>query len=221
MYGSTKLEKWQEIKGDSRADLVVSTIHKIKGLEYDTVIIQPSVAEFPFAKQNGNSVSAMDQADEMRLYYVAMTRAKNELYFTAGPREQAWMKGHRATGGDRGVILQGSPDEIFLTWPGQDDTIQDYLRTSIKTNDHIQIHWNGKSAALNHGSQRIGYLSRKHKNHFSGQGSNNQPNDMDLYVSAVYRYPVTEDTPVDFLNALTPTCRNQNWFYTVMVRGHS
>jgi superfamily II DNA helicase RecQ/superfamily I DNA/RNA helicase len=214
MYGSTKLEKWIGIKGEAASDIVVSTIHKIKGLEYDTVMIQPSVAEFPLGNHQNNGIDVLDQADEMRLYYVAMTRAKDELYFTIGARERAWLKGSRADRNGGGAILQGAPNEVFLTWPGQDDSIQKYLRDSVKSKDRLTIYNNGRSSALVHNRTRIGYLSRTQANRI-------QDNQVDLQVSAIYRYPVTEETPTDFVTSLTSICRDQGWFYTVMVTGHT
>ena len=218
MYGSTKIPKWVSVKGSDKADMVVSTIHKIKGLEYDTVIIQPSAAKFPLTNHNGGRVTALDRADEMRLYYVAMTRAKDELYFTAGPRERAWMYGRTAERRTGGVILQGSPEEVFLTWPGQDDNIQNYLRTSVKVNDAIRIQHNQRSLSLHHRSQIIGFLSRSQRERLTGNG---QERAIDIHVSAIYRYPISDDTPPNFVRDLTQRCKEQEWVYTVLVRGHS
>ena len=54
---------------------VVSTIHKVKGLEFDEVIVLPSSSRFPLSA--GESLSSC-AAEEVRLQYVAMTRAKTE-----------------------------------------------------------------------------------------------------------------------------------------------
>jgi UvrD-like helicase family protein len=60
---------------EHEADLVVSTAHKAKGREWDTVRI---ASDFPEDKIAGN-------ASELRLLYVAVTRARRELDITAIP----------------------------------------------------------------------------------------------------------------------------------------
>ena len=53
------------------------TIHSAKGLEYDTIfIIDANEGVMPHKK----AVLDEDIEEERRLFYVAMTRAKNELY---------------------------------------------------------------------------------------------------------------------------------------------
>lgn len=60
--------------------LTVSTIHSAKGLEWDSVFIIGAVdGRFPSA-YSFNSEEEMDE--ELRLMYVATTRAKNNLYIT-------------------------------------------------------------------------------------------------------------------------------------------
>ncbi len=60
--------------------LTISTIHSAKGLEWDSVFIIGAVdGRFPSA-YSFNSEEEMDE--ELRLMYVATTRAKNNLYIT-------------------------------------------------------------------------------------------------------------------------------------------
>ena len=60
--------------------LVISTIHSAKGLEWDTVFIISAVdGRFP-STYAFNSPEELDE--ELRLMYVATTRAKNNLYIT-------------------------------------------------------------------------------------------------------------------------------------------
>jgi DNA helicase-2/ATP-dependent DNA helicase PcrA len=60
--------------------LILSTVHSAKGKEWDVVfVIHASDGVFPMAR------AANDEAqveEERRLLYVAMTRARNELYVT-------------------------------------------------------------------------------------------------------------------------------------------
>ena len=60
--------------------LTISTIHSAKGLEWDSVFIISAVdGRFPSA-YSFNSEEELDE--ELRLMYVATTRAKNNLYIT-------------------------------------------------------------------------------------------------------------------------------------------
>ena len=60
--------------------VVISTIHASKGLEYEVVFI-PQINEnhIPFIKAR----HIRDIDEERRLFYVAMTRAKNRLYLSS------------------------------------------------------------------------------------------------------------------------------------------
>ncbi len=63
--------------------LILSTIHSAKGLEWDVVFIL-GLADGRFPHQN--SIPGPQHEEERRLLYVAVTRAKKELYMTY-PRE--------------------------------------------------------------------------------------------------------------------------------------
>ena len=63
-------------------DLILSTIHSAKGLEWKVVfILQVVNGSFPMIKSFGDFEANTDQLDEeLRLLYVAATRAKDKLY---------------------------------------------------------------------------------------------------------------------------------------------
>lgn len=59
--------------------LILTTIHKSKGLEYDRVFIIDMVKnEFPMVNYDENPDAAIEE--ERRVFYVAMTRAKESLF---------------------------------------------------------------------------------------------------------------------------------------------
>lgn len=75
-YG--KLENLNELKNDEDSTLTLSTIHRSKGLEYDNVfVINLNENEFPMLI--GDNLDEKIE-EERRLMYVAMTRAKTNLY---------------------------------------------------------------------------------------------------------------------------------------------
>lgn len=59
------------------ASLIVSTIHRAKGLEFDRVLVVDD-------GRTANSSYAVEMAEEARVLYVALTRAKRELYTITG-----------------------------------------------------------------------------------------------------------------------------------------
>ena len=77
-----ELEALARAGGSDEAPVVLSTIHSSKDLEYDRVILM-DVADGIFPRDTGRraaSLGADDPEEERRLFYVAMTRAREELY---------------------------------------------------------------------------------------------------------------------------------------------
>lgn len=63
------------------------TMHNTKGLEFDRVIIT-GMEEGLFP--SGREESAEDLEEERRIFYVSITRARNELYFTSCRSRRIW-----------------------------------------------------------------------------------------------------------------------------------
>ena len=123
--------------GSGPTSITISTIHKVKGLEYDTVVVMPASARFPLSNGSGRRVSKADAAEEARLYYVAMTRARDRVYVGWGKREKKWWKAEPYEGDGAGttVRLEGSPKEVFISWPCYatqvDSGVQEYMKRSV------------------------------------------------------------------------------------------
>ena len=101
-----------DTKGEDKAKLdavKLMTAHSSKGLEFDTVfIIGAEEGIFP----HGNALSEGKEAieEERRLFYVAMTRAKNKLYITnANQRRQ----------GKDGALNIASPSRFLREIPSK------------------------------------------------------------------------------------------------------
>ncbi|GAA2482333.1 hypothetical protein GCM10023100_49140 [Actinocorallia cavernae] len=80
------------------ARIVVSTVHRAKGLEFDRVIVltPPTVAELH--KRYGDE---LDLPAEARALYVAMTRARQDLYHVAPPELPLFRRAGRRRDGRR------------------------------------------------------------------------------------------------------------------------
>lgn len=71
-----------EPEGDS---LLITSIHRAKGLEWPLVII-PGLSDGSFPLIDGSPESVLaNMEDERRLFYVAMTRAREQLFFIHPP----------------------------------------------------------------------------------------------------------------------------------------
>ncbi|XP_064877271.1 F-box DNA helicase 1-like [Oncorhynchus nerka] len=79
LYGCTEREA-------QHADFILGTVHKSKGLEFDTVVITGDFAKVPCAAHNLPRLSSCSGGDvpddEWNLLYVAVTRAKSSLVIT-------------------------------------------------------------------------------------------------------------------------------------------
>ncbi|MFD8706695.1 UvrD-helicase domain-containing protein [Kitasatospora sp. NPDC059648] len=82
-----------ELADPEPARLVVSTVHRSKGLEFDRVVLltPPTMAELRRRDDE------LDVAAEARALYVAMTRAREDLYRVAAPETVTVLK-HKPTG---------------------------------------------------------------------------------------------------------------------------
>lgn len=61
------------------SNLILQTIHRSKGLEYDKVfVIDMNKNEFPIIDYEKDSKASLEE--ERRVFYVAMTRARENLF---------------------------------------------------------------------------------------------------------------------------------------------
>lgn len=207
-----------------RSHAVVSTIHKVKGLEFDNVIVLPSSTSFS-TKGNAQAGVQRDAAEEARLLYVAMTRAKTQLVYFMGDREYAWAKsppkpyvGAQGTG----LVLGGSMEDVGLGWAMEQggfnrdaDGCQEYIEKKVRVGDRITLGGMGagENKSLMHqdasGEKRqVGFLSLKRD-----KGELNAS----LEVSAVVRFALK---PADLAKeSLADAVRQRGWGYAVLVSG--
>lgn len=217
-------------RGGSHA--VVSTIHKVKGLEFDNVIVLPSGSSFPYGDgvtgrglDSASDSLERDAAEEARLLYVAMTRAKTRLVYFAGDREYTWAKpapepysGAQGTG----LVLSGLHEDVWLSWAYErnylnrdPDGCQAYIEKNVRVGDRLTLVRAGDrtSTALTHQdasgkARQIGFLAKKR-----GEGCQ----DASLEVSAVVRFALK---PEDLAKeSLADTVRHRGWGYVVLVSG--
>ena len=161
---------WQ----DNRLTIVLTTMHKVKGLEFDIVMITPSFADLPLKLKNRyghfdaasgeilmqagkqispNEADMADIAEEKRLLFVAYTRAKKFLYVYKWKRELAIEGGNLfAMPANEDLLYtekEAGIDKYFLSYTAQNGKFDKdtYIRENVKKDDLVDICLtsNGKS----------------------------------------------------------------------------
>jgi DNA helicase-2/ATP-dependent DNA helicase PcrA len=110
----TAIEAEASARANSDDDQMrLSTIHQAKGLEFDVVfIIMLCDGLFP-SRRSAETVAG--EEEERRLFYVALTRARDELYLTFPSRRSAsWDTGEEAQLPSR--FLKELPKELIDEW---------------------------------------------------------------------------------------------------------
>ncbi len=92
--------------------IVLSTVHRAKGLEWSRVfIIGLSDGSFPSAKSMGDLAK---EEEERRVFYVAITRAKDELYLCYPIMDNRWYDGSIIK--RPSPFIQELPDYTYEKW---------------------------------------------------------------------------------------------------------
>uniref|UniRef100_A0A9J7XVV4 F-box DNA helicase 1 n=1 Tax=Cyprinus carpio carpio TaxID=630221 RepID=A0A9J7XVV4_CYPCA len=81
-YNKRIPELVERINDRAQKNFILGTVHKAKGLEFDTVVVTDDFMKVPCARHNLQRVGGFNADDEWNLLYVAITRAKRALYIT-------------------------------------------------------------------------------------------------------------------------------------------
>ena len=176
---------------------VVSTIHKVKGLEFDNVIII-------------NPRQKESDEEETRISYVAMTRAKKRLDFYILDRiDEASNK-----------VLVGDIGEVRISWSLSQtpwnldpEASQEYIKENVHVGDRLEIGGQGEGAGFSifHNKTQVGFLSNE-----NGSG---RVGVTELFVSAVLKYPNKFELKYAYGGSYLQKHKDQGWGWLVLVRG--
>lgn len=98
--------------GDEGESIVLSTVHRAKGLEWSRVfIIGLTDGMFPSARSMGDIEK---EEEERRVFYVAVTRAKDELYLCYPIMDNRWYDGSIIK--RPSPFIQELPDYTYEKW---------------------------------------------------------------------------------------------------------
>ena len=171
-------EQSQCILKENYLTIVLTTMHKVKGLEFDVVVITPSFADLPL-KPHGKSMKGLtckicnladlaDQEEERRLMFVAYTRAKKLLHVYYGRREMALDNGQMFSIKDEKKLgyseYKPGLDRYNLGFLVRDNyPINERIAKEVRRSDPVEIELENGSGNANilWNSITIGRLSKK------------------------------------------------------------
>ena len=219
-----QIDEYERLRGSRHTDAqaVISTIHKVKGLEFDNVVIVPSKIRFGKPDASADALER-DAAEEARLLYVAMTRAKSRLVYFVGDRELGWARSSPKMIGaeqEKNKILEGAKGEVNLEWSmhtssyhPDPDADQSYIEQEVHVGDPISLGGRGRGTNMellhcgpSGKTRQIGFLSQKIK---AGNDTSN------LEVSAVIRFRPDKTDP----EKVGRLVAGRGWGYAVLVAG--
>lgn len=167
----------QRILQETPLTVVLTTMHKVKGLEFDVVITTPSFASLPLSPhreyKEGDNPDVADIADmneERRLMFVAYTRAKKRLIIYKAERERALSQSSIYLAPDYPALRYTEPkpglDKYYLSFTAQNNlfpNVDSYILNNIKKDDPIVILKDNRDNKyyIVHNGRYIGRLSSK------------------------------------------------------------
>ncbi len=143
----------QRILNKTPLTVVLTTMHKVKGLEFDVVITTPSYASLPLTPHHEYGLGEQPQKDdvadmdeECRLMFVAYTRAKKRLFIYKAHREQALAKKTIYLAPDYKALryTEKKPglDKYYLSFAAQEIVFQNvnyHIETKVRKDDPVSI----------------------------------------------------------------------------------
>ena len=229
----------QRILQETPLTVVLTTMHKVKGLEFDVVITTPSFAGLPLRPhreyEKGESPNVDDLADmneERRLMFVAYTRAKKRLIIYKAERERALSQSSIYLAPDYPALRYTEPkpglDKYYLSYTAQSrifENVDSYVLNQIKKDDpvHIVRDQYGNYFIV-HNGHYIGRLSSRSTIRYRAE-EDGKPLLNDFFVSNVFVWTY-EDTlasdranNTDFAARWSPEAKQQGYINIVQIAG--
>ena len=184
------------VDNDKKSNVIVSNIHRTKGLEYEYVLIDDD-----FLRSRNKEI------DEMKVLYVAITRAKTETFCLTDSdalpfmKSLSWDKRHfkkeklsekeyrhkyvEIVNSD--VALDVGPESFVV--PNMDESQK--IINSLKTNESIELIFDKKSElyAITAKGIRIGWMNKNFSKGVYYINKNDYPPKFDdIYIDGVFTY---------------------------------
>lgn len=231
----------QRILRESPLTIVLTTMHKVKGLEFDVVITTPSYANLPLRPHHDYEKGVQpleddlaDMDEERRLLFVAYTRAKKRLIIYKAARERALSQNSIYNAPEytalRYTETKPGLDKYYISYTAQSiifENIDSYISNNIKKDDPVEIRLGDdqyNNYYIIHNGHYVGRLSSnsniRHRAERDGVISLR-----DFFVSNVYvwRYEDTIATDManntNFAAKWSDAAKKQGFIYLVQIAG--
>lgn len=231
----------ERILQDDKLTIVLTTMHKVKGLEFDVVITTPSFSNLPlvFHREYEEGVTPIAMADDLadmeeerRLMFVAYTRAKKRLYIFKGQREMALTNHSICIAPDYEALRYTEPkvgmDKYYLSYTALNGlfTKNNYIENCIKKDDSIEVRVGDKwgNYYIFHNNMCVGKLSSKSAimNRAKNNGINGLSN---FFVSNVFIWTYEDTVKSDMMNNTdyakqwSEEAKKNGYIYVVQIAG--
>ena len=241
-------DRYQEERIDRtrQVNVILTTMHKVKGLEFDAVIVTPSFASLPFDGRDNPDIDfdspltaeeREELEEERRLQYVAYTRARKRLSVYRFNRELHLDKMQKIRRQDArlGWNDKAGIDKYFLSFLATDWYFKNnaYVEKYLGKNEPLTIepHSSGDKYQIKHNGTVIGQLSRNSEILRKAQNNRESgmklPNLSGIFVSEVYvwtwedtlKYDELHDT--NFQKFWGEPARRKGYIYIVDFAGYA
>ena len=209
---------------DDRQEIIITTMHKVKGLEFDAVLTPPSFSNLPQIADRGLNETRLKELieEERRLYYVAYTRAKYALVAINYNREKALLAGKKYEFSDEilniiGVSITDGTEKLFLGWGATERglTAHKFIEQKIKVGDKLKLKRTQNSWSINVNGRIVGYLSGEESQKLNGRV--NSSNLLGFSVSGIYVFTYQDSVDSDERNR---TGFSKKWLNEAKERGY-
>jgi ATP-dependent DNA helicase RecQ len=229
----------QRILQETPLTVVLTTMHKVKGLEFDVVITTPSFAGLPLRPhreyekgENPNVDDLADMNEERRLMFVAYTRAKKRLIIYKAERERALSHSSIYLAPDYPALRYTEPkpgmDKYYLSYTAQNrifENVDSYVLNQIKKDDPVQVTRDQYgNYYIVHNGHYIGRLSSRSTIRYRAE-EDGKTSLNDFFVSNVFVWTY-EDTlasdkanNTDFAARWSPEAKQQGYINIVQIAG--
>lgn len=224
------------VGADHKTEIVMTTMHKVKGLEFDAVLIPASFTNLPLKDSECENLDSNEYRElveeERRLMYVAFTRAKYRLIAYYGERETAIMAGGSHKFSDEvisnlGISVPAGLDKFFISWGATDNgfTVFNTLEKTLKFGSIVNLSKAVNNWFLNFNGSRIGCLSGKVSRYLTAK-SNGNTSIAGFRVSNIIKFTLEETQKYDskndttYANSWSERAKQKGYIYLIEFSGY-
>jgi len=235
----------EQNRSDQKIEIILTTMHKVKGLEFDAVIIPSSISNIELKQKDLTKLLAKGFAqkqalqeyveEERRIYYVAYTRAKYRLIVYWGKREEALKNSTELLFDEKqfGISIPSGFDKHYIGWGATEtgNSIFDFIQRDMKVGLSIGLVRPKTYWLLEINGKRIGCLSKKTSTSLTNQinGSNQLTG---FVCSNIYKWTYEETVNYDnthkdehgnnttYVTAWTDEAKKRGYIYLIEFSGY-